>query len=262
MEHSPIPRSGADTSRNANHDGPVRAPGDCDACGMARICRAGPANGAWSLHHSPTYASPLHQATRNWRLVHRGEPVYRAGDPLTNLYYLRAGSAKIRVTNPSGSEQIAAFPISGTLLGLDAIATGTHECDAIALEDSLVCVLPFNELMSQCSYDLAATKELNRLIAQEVNQFRRLLTALGCMTTEGRVARFLVNLSEQMAANGYSAREFTLKMSREDIANHLGMTIETVCRTFGRMRTASLLTVKGRNLQIRNLEALKKVGSV
>ncbi|MOA55213.1 Fumarate and nitrate reduction regulatory protein [compost metagenome] len=82
------------------------------------------------------------------------------------------------------------------------------------------------------------------------------------MSTEGRIARFLVNLSEQMAANGYSPREFTLKMTREDIANHLGMTIETVCRTFGRMQTASLLNVSRRNLEIRNLDALRKVGSV
>jgi CRP/FNR family transcriptional regulator len=234
------------------HDGPVRLPADCDFCGMARICQPGRNN----------KLQPIHDTARNWRLVHRGDSVYRAGDALLNLYYLRAGSMKIRVTNPSGSEQIVAFPIAGALLGLDAIATGAHECDAIALEDSLVCVLPFDELMSNCLHDSVASREFNKLIAQEVNQFRRLLTALGCMSTEGRIARFLVNLSEQMAANGYSPREFTLKMTREDIANHLGMTIETVCRTFGRMQTASLLNVSRRNLEIRNLDALRKVGSV
>ncbi|WLW63462.1 helix-turn-helix domain-containing protein [Achromobacter aegrifaciens] len=229
---------------------PLRAEamGDCEVCPLARICHAG------------TDAGLAPAATPHARrLVHQGEAIYRAGDPLQNLYRLRSGSVKIRATNPSGLEQITAFPVAGAVLGLDAIETGTHTSDAIALEDSLVCILPFCELMGNCRQDFIAAQQFNRLISHDINEGRELLMALGCMTTEERVAHFLIGISERMVANGYSPREFILKMTRQDIANHLGMKVETVCRVFARMQDAALVSVRRRQLEIRNIEALRKI---
>ncbi|WP_258127635.1 helix-turn-helix domain-containing protein [Achromobacter anxifer] len=226
----------------------VEAAGDCEVCPLARICHAG---------HD---ADPMQMTeARARRLVHQGEAIYRAGDALQNLYRLRSGSVKIRATNPAGLEQITAFPVRGAVLGLDAIETGIHTSDAIALEDSLVCILPFCELMGNCRQDFVAAQQFNRLIAHDINEGRNLLMALGCMTTEERVAHFLMGLSEQMAVNGYSPREFVLKMTRGDIASHLGMKVETVCRVLARLQDASLVSFSRRRLEIRNIEALRKI---
>jgi CRP/FNR family transcriptional regulator len=226
---------------------PQAAPaGDCAACPLARLCH-------------PTEDAPV-PAFRARRRVRQGEAIYRAGDALQNLYRLRSGSVKIRHTNPSGLEQITAFPIAGALLGLDAIETGAHASDAIALEDSLVCVLPYADLMRNCHQDFTAAQLFNRLIAHDINECRHLLMALGCMTTEERVANFLMGISRQMAANGYSPREFILKMTREDIASHLGMKVETVCRVLARLQAASLVQVRRRRLEIRDIDALRKMG--
>jgi len=224
-------------------------PEPCERCVMAHLCH--PA--------SDGYAAPAPAIVRSQKRVRRGEPVYRAGDPLLNLYQLRSGSAKVRVTNLSGQEQITAFPVAGALLGLDGIETGIHTCDAIALEDSLVCLLPYVELMGNCRNDDGVAQQFNRLISHDSNQYCRLLLTLGCMTTDERVAGFLIGISEQMAANGYSPLAFTLKMTREDIANHLGMKVETVCRVLARLQGASMVKVSRRQLEIRNVEGLRQM---
>ena len=221
-------------------------PRDCASCDVARLC------------HPQDWTS-LAPAARGRRSVRRGEALYRAGDALHNLYLLRAGSMKIRVTNTSGLEQITAFPGAGSLLGLDAIETGIHTCDAIALEDSVACALPYRELEANCEQDAEAGRQFQRLIAHDMNHCQRLLLTLGRMTTDERIASFLVETSEQMAAHGYSSRQFVLKMTREDIANHLGMKIETVCRVFARLQAASLLLVSKRHLEILDVDALRRL---
>ncbi|MHA3902542.1 helix-turn-helix domain-containing protein [Castellaniella sp. WN] len=195
------------------------------------------------------------------RAIHRGQSLYRAGDTCVNLYQLYAGSMKLRITNCVGMEQIASFPMAGALLGLDGIETGKYMCTAIALEDSLVCVLPFSDLVAYSRTDAMAVLQLNRAIAQETNHYRRLLIVLASMNSEERIANFLLDISERMAASGYSPREFVLKMTREDIALHLGMKLETVSRAFTRLQLAHILDVNRRHLSIRDPEALGRLGA-
>lgn len=195
------------------------------------------------------------------RTIRRGEFLYRAGDTLVNLYQLYAGSVKLRITNCAGIEQIASFPMAGALLGLDGIETGKYTCDAIALEDSLVCTLPFSDLVARSGTDATAALRLNKAIAKETSSYRRLLMVLACMNSEERIASFLVDISERMAAGGYSSREFVLKMTREDIARHLGMTIETVSRAFTRLQISRVLDVSRRRLSIRDPDALRRLGT-
>jgi len=195
------------------------------------------------------------------RTLRRGEALYRAGDALLNLYQLYAGSVKLRITNLSGIEQIVSFPTTGALLGIDGIETGTYTCDAIALEDSVVCMIPFSELASSSCNDAKMALRLNRAIAHEASHYRHLLMTLACLNSEERVASFLMDISEKMAANGYSPRQFVLKMTREDIAHHLGMKLETVSRIFTRLQTAHVLDVRRRHLNIRDPDALRKIGA-
>lgn len=220
-------------------------------CAMSRLCR----DGADSLYRTLSGQTVLR------RTIRRGEPLYRAGDMFTNLYQLHSGSAKLRITHYSGIEQITAFPMAGALLGLDGIETGVHTCDAVALEHSMVCVLPIDDLLALCGQDPAAALQLNKMIAHETAYYRNLLLVLACMKSEERIANFLVDLSDRMAASGYSPKEFMLKMTREDIANHLGMKLETVSRIFTRLKSGRILDVRRRYLKICNPDALKKMGN-
>ncbi|WP_417250892.1 Crp/Fnr family transcriptional regulator [Castellaniella sp.] len=196
----------------------------------------------------------------NRRTVRRGQALYRAGDTCVNFYQLYAGSLKLRMTNWAGEEQIASFPMPGALLGLDGIETGKYLCDAIALEDARVCVLSLSDLLACSRSGTEAMLQFNRVIARETSHYRRLLMVLANMSSEERIASFLLDLSERMASNGYSSREFILKMTREDIAHYLGMKIETVSRAFTRLQLANILDVRRRHLSIRDLDALKKLG--
>ena len=216
---------------------------------MARVCH-------------PACAEPaMAQGERGRRLLRRGEsPVSRRRRPAVSVSVARR-LLKIRVTNHAGLEQITAFPASGALLGLDAIESGFHACDAIALEDSLLCALPYAQLVANCGLDPLAARQFHRLIAHDINHCQRLLLTLGRMSTDERIASFLVETSEQMAAHGYSAREFILKMTREDIANYLGMEIETVSRVFSRLQAASLLQVSKRHLKLPDIDALRRMSS-
>ena len=145
---------------------------ECESCPMARVCH-------------PACAEPaMAQGERGRRLLRRGEALFRAGDALQYLYQLRAGSLKIRVTNHAGLEQITAFPASGALLELDAIESGFHACDAIALEDSLLCALPYAQLVANCGLDPLAARQFHRLIAHDINHCQRLLLTLGRMSTD------------------------------------------------------------------------------
>ena len=125
----------------------------------------------------------------------------------------------------------------------------------------LLCALPYAQLVANCGLDPLAARQFHRLIAHDINHCQRLLLTLGRMSTDERIASFLVETSEQMAAHGYSAREFILKMTREDIANYLGMEIETVSRVFSRLQAASLLQVSKRHLKLPDIDALRRMSS-
>lgn len=204
------------------------------------------------------YASSTAAFPRRW--VRQGESLYRAGDALINLYQLYTGSAKLRTITCVGTEQVAEFPMAGALLGLDGIETGKYTCDAIALEDSMVRTIPFFDLLARCNADTETALRLNKAMAQETNHYRHLLLVLASMNSEERIASFLLDISERMATYGYSSREFVLKMTRADIACHLGMKLETVSRTFTRLQAAHILDVDRRHLNIRDHDALRKLG--
>lgn len=188
--------------------------------------------------------------TTGRRKVAKGETLYRAGDSAQDLYLVVLGSFKVRLTHSSGKVQILDFPITGDLLGLDAIGRDTHACDALALEDTQVCVIPTARLQARCA-DFPAVQQLfGTLMSDEIHRENNLLLMLGGLNADQRIAGFLVGLSRRMARCGYSSREFNLKMTREDIGNHLGMTLETVSRVLSKLQSSNLVQVSNRHIEI------------
>jgi len=146
----------------------------------------------------------------------------------------------------------------GDLLGLDGIAHERHQCGAVALEDSEVCVLPFRKLEELARSVPALQHNLHQFLSREIGREQKLMLLLGTMRAEERLAAFLVNLAERHWQRGYSSSEFVLRMSRDEIGNYLGLTLETVSRSFSRFRKQGLLEVQGRNVKLLDLAALKR----
>src|ERR1035437_2134603 len=157
--------------------------------------------------------------------VLRDESLYRMGDPFRSLYAIRFGHFKTFQINPSGEQQITGFQMAGELLGMDAISADRHHCDAVALEDSEVCEIPFTQLEELFGQIPTLLHHFHRLMSQEITREQNVMLLLGNMRAEQRFAAFLINLSSRYAARGYSSNSFQLRMSREDIGNYLGLTI-------------------------------------
>ena len=138
--------------------------------------------------------------------------------------------------NAAGEAQITGFQMAGELLGMDAISADRHHCDAVALEDSEVCEIPFAHLQDLFGQVPALLRHFHRIMSQEITREQNVMLLLGNMRAEQRFAVFLINLSARYAARGYSSTRFQLRMSREDIGNYLGLTIESISRLLSRFR--------------------------
>jgi CRP/FNR family transcriptional regulator len=190
--------------------------------------------------------------------VKRGESLYRLGDPLGSIYPIRAGFFKVSTTSEGGNEQIMGFYMSGEVIGLDAVATQRHASTATAMEDSEVCLLPFKNFEKLCMKARSLQQRFHKIMGQEIAMEQNKILLLGSMSAEERVVSFLLDLSVRFFACGHSSSEFTLRMSREDIGDYLGLTLETVSRTLSRLQKERVLEVDGRHLRILDVPALKR----
>ena len=148
--------------------------------------------------------------------------------------------------------------MAGEILGLDGVAYGTHASSAIALEDADVCVISYSHLMELAASNAGLLQVIARMMSREILREHRLITLLGSMNAEERLAAFLVNLSHRLKMRGYSAVEFHLRMSRAEIGSYLGMTLETVSRTFSAFQQLNLLEVDKRHISLLNIDGLKR----
>ncbi|HEX8011302.1 MAG TPA: helix-turn-helix domain-containing protein [Casimicrobiaceae bacterium] len=191
--------------------------------------------------------------------LRKGDTLYRAGASFTALYAIRSGSLKTVLLAEDGRDQVAGYHMPGELVGLDGIANDTHECQAIALEDSEVCALPF-EQVEQIARECAPFQHnLHRYLSREIARQRALMLLLGTMRADQRLAAFLLDLSERYQARGYSPSEFILRMTREEIGSYLGLKLETVSRLLSRLQQEGLIQVQGRVVKLLERTGLKEL---
>jgi CRP/FNR family transcriptional regulator len=198
----------------------------------------------------------LDQLTQKRQRVLRHQSLYKAGMPFHAIYAVRAGFFKTEGTLGDGREQISGFQMAGELLGLDGIGEGRHLCNAVALEDSEVCVIPFAEIEAMARAIPALQQSLHRLMSRSTAHDHKLLSLLGNGTAEERVATFLLDLSHRLSQRGYAGSEFVLRMTREEIGQHLGLTLETVSRTLSRLQRQGAIRVQQRLVRLVDMDAL------
>ncbi|WP_198968710.1 helix-turn-helix domain-containing protein [Xylophilus sp. ASV27] len=196
-------------------------------------------------------------ATR--RKVRRREMLFRDGEPFTSLYAIRTGVFKTRVASEDGRDQVTGFQMAGEIIGLDGIVNDQHTCDAVALEDSEVCVMPFHRIEELSREVTALQRHVHQIMSREIVREHGVMLLLGSMRAEERLAAFLLNLVQRLHARGFSRSELVLRMTREEIGSYLGLKLETVSRTLSKFAADGIVEVEQRNVRIVGPEALRRI---
>ncbi len=225
----------------------------CSTCSLRELCLP--------IGLMPDEMNQLDAVIRQSRRIKRGEYLFRSAEPFVSLYAIRTGFFKTVLASQDGRDQVTGFHMSGELIGLDGISNHTHTCDAVALEDSEVCELPFHRMEALSQEIPSLQSHFYRLMSREIVRDQGVMLLLGNMKSEERLAAFLLNLSQRLHSRGFAANDFILRMSREEIGSYLGLKLETVSRTLSKFHQQGLIAVEHKHIQILQPAALKQLVS-
>jgi CRP/FNR family transcriptional regulator len=193
------------------------------------------------------------------RPLQRGDSLFRTGDPLRSVYVASNGAFKTIVVNEAGEEHVLGFHLPGELFGLDAIGSGRHRCEAIALGEATVCELPFATLSAVAAQLPSLQRQLLRVMGQSADRDHDHVDVLSRRQASERIAMFLHGLGERFHRIGETGDDFQLPMSRDEIARYLGLALETVSRGFTRLHEDGVIGVRGRRVRIVDAKALHAI---
>lgn len=223
----------------------------CSNCNLRELCLP--------IGLSDEELKQIDQLVSTRKRIKRGESLYRAGQVFESIYAVRSGFFKTDVLVEDGRDQVTGFQMPGELLGLDGISNELHTCNAIALEDSEVCAIPFSRLEGLSRQIHTLQNQFHKVMSREIVRDHGVMMLLGTMRAEERLAAFLLNLAQRFRARGYSPVEFNLRMSRDEIGSYLGLKLETVSRAFSRFQDEGLLSVHQRKVCIVDPDGLHQL---
>ncbi len=202
------------------------------------------------------------------RIVQRSKPLqknqhlYREGDDFQSVYAVRSGTLKAYRTTDDGREQVTGFFFPGEILGMDGIGNNTHASSAKALETAAICEIPFSSLEKLSIVIPNLQRHFFQLMSREITADQQLITLLSKNSADERVASLMLSISSRNARRRLSATQFRLPMSRVDIGNYLGLTVETVSRVFSRMQKMDVLRVDNKEIEILDLDTLESMANM
>ena len=223
----------------------------CSSCNLRELCMP------LGLTHDELERVDSLVASR--RRVKRGTSLFRNGDKFTSLYAIRTGFFKTCITSEDGRDQVTGFQMAGEVVGLDGIVNDRHTCDAIALEDADVCLMPFDRIEELSNEIQGLQRHVHKIMSRKIVREHGVMLLLGSMRAEERLAAFLLNLVQRLHARGFSQSELVLRMTREEIGSYLGLKLETVSRTFSKFAEEGIIEVKQRHVRIVNADALRQL---
>lgn len=223
----------------------------CENCSLSRLCLP--------MGLEEKDITRLDQIISRSKPHHRNDYLFREGDTFKGIYAVKTGSIKTYISREDGSDQVLGFHLPGEIIGLDAIETGVHGCTAKVLETTAVCLIPYEKL-EKLSVEIPSLQhQMFRLMSREISNESNMLILLGKRNADERLATFLLSLSHRYKQRGFSATEFNLSMSRNEIGNYLGLAVETVSRLFTRFQDEGLLKVERKHIELLDLEALQSI---
>jgi len=223
----------------------------CSNCNLRELCMP--------LGLDAQQMQRIEEVVATRRKIKRGEMLFQNGEAFTSLYAIRTGFFKTCVATEDGRYQVTGFQMAGEIIGLDGIVQSHHTCDAIALENAEVCVMPFNRLEELSREVTALQSHVHKVMSREIVREHSVMLLLGSMRAEERLAAFILNLVQRLHSRGFSSSELILRMTREEIGSYLGLKLETVSRTFSKFVEDGMVEVKQRHIRILDQEALKRL---
>lgn len=221
----------------------------CEQCGIYRLCMpAGLSTGDLDA---------LDRIIKRRRPLERGQHLFHAGENFHSLFALRSGSIKTYVMTEDGEEHIVGIKMPGDLLGLSDINETQYTRSAKALETSSICEIPY-ERFEQLTQELPdLLHHILSMMSREIHQEQDRVTMCKKLSAEARLAGLLLMLSHRFQQRGFSATEFNLSMSRSDIANMLGLAVETVSRLFTLFQEQGLLEVERKHVKLIDIPGIE-----
>ena len=223
----------------------------CSNCNLRELCMP--------VGLSSEQMNRIDEIVATRRKVKRGAALFRNGEAFTSLYAIRTGFFKTCIATEDGRDQVTGFQMAGEIIGLDGIVNDRHSCDAVALEDAEVCVMPYANLEELSREVNALQHHVHKVMSREIVREHGVMLLLGSMRAEERLAAFLLNLVQRLHARGFSQSELVLRMTREEIGSYLGLKLETVSRTFSKFADDGMIEVKQRHVRILDTEKLQSM---
>lgn len=227
---------------------------NCNNCSISQLCLPFSLNGQ--------EMDKLDEIIERKKPLHKGDYLFESGAPLNAIYAVRSGSFKSYTLSEQGDEQITGFHLAGDLVGFDAINKMQHQSFSQALETSMVCEIPFETLDELAGKLPKLRQQIMRLMSSEIIYDQEMLLLLNKKSAEERLASFIYNLSERFGERGFSRKEFRFTMTRGEIGNYLGLTVETISRLLSRFQKADLIKVEGKFITILDNDALAKTAAI
>lgn len=225
----------------------------CSSCNLREVCLP--------LGLTLKEVEKLEELVASRRRIRRGDVLYRAGDYFDNLYAVRLGFLKSTVMCSDGREQVTNFFMAGEMIGIDGISSDVYSCDVVALEDTEVCVIPYERMEEATTTMRAMGVHFQKMLSREIVRQHGVMLLLGSMHAEERLAAFLLSLSQRFENRGYSRSEFVLRMTRAEIGSYLGLKLETVSRVLSRFSHDGLIEVNQKHVRIFDPEGLRAIVS-
>jgi len=223
----------------------------CENCSLSRLCLP--------MGLDDKDINRLDKIISRGKPHHRNDYLFREGDAFKGIYAVKTGSIKTYISREDGSDQVLGFHLPGEIIGLDAIETGVHGCTAKVLETTAVCLIPYEKL-EKLSIEIPSLQhQMFRLMSREITNESNMLILLGKRNADERLATFLLSLSQRYKQRGFSATEFNLSMSRNEIGNYLGLAVETVSRLFTRFQDEGMLKVERKHIELLDLDGLQNI---
>ena len=223
-------------------------PSNCHNCRMSALCLP--------LALDSSSMDRLDKVIERGRPIHKNKYIFHGGDPFRAVYAIRSGAVKSFCISDDGSEQVTGFYLPGEIFGWDGIDNNTHSNTATTLETTALCEIPFARFEEISRTMPILQKHFMRLMAKELTSDQELIGLLAKSSAEERVASLLLSLSSRLKRQHLSATQFRLPMSRADIGNYLGLTVETVSRVFSRFQSFDLILCDKKEIEIINLNGL------
>jgi CRP/FNR family transcriptional regulator, anaerobic regulatory protein len=210
------------------------------------------------LLHIPVSAAAVEDDTLFQHLQFKaGQRIHTIGQPFDVLYVVNSGFIKTVRIDEFGNEQILSFPMKGDLFGVDGIHGRRYESEAVALTNCDVILVPFKKFTALGKSHPELESAIYGVMSRELIREQAMVTMLGSLSAEARVARFLVNLSDRFSELGYSGKQFNLRMTRHEIGSYLGLTLETVSRTLSAFNEMGLISVDQRAIDMKDIATLR-----